>query len=96
MFSTRIVSFPLTISANIAPNSTPPVVRTSKNTTTTIVITDMSGQPWPVLNYDGLSEEDFVVKRLDSPQGFIFSITPKGSFVQGNLVIIPEGLNSSL
>ena len=84
------------VSANIAPNSTPPVVRTAKNTTTTIVITDMSGQPWPVLNYDGLSEEDFVVKRLDSPQGFIFSITPKGSFVQGNLVIIPEGLNSSL
>lgn len=84
--------------AHLAPGSTSPVVRVSKNRTTTIVLTDMAGQPWPILNYDGLSEEDFIVKRLDKPgpDGFVLSITPKGAFVSGNLVLVLKDLNSTI
>ena len=84
--------------AHLAPGSTSPVVRVSKNRTTTIVMTDMTGQPWPILNYDGLSEEDFTVKRLDKPgpDGFVLSITPKGAFVSGNLVLVLKDLNSTI
>lgn len=86
------------VTAHLAPGSTSPVVRVSKNRTTTIVMTDMAGQPWPILNYDGLSEEDFIVKRLDKPgpDGFVLSITPRGAFVSGNLVLVLKDLNSTI
>jgi intracellular multiplication protein IcmK len=86
------------VTAHLAPGSTSPVVRVAKNRTTTIVMTDMAGQPWPILNYDGLSEEDFIVKRLDKPgpDGFVLSVTPKGAFVTGNLVLVLKDLNSTI
>lgn len=86
------------IVASVSPGSTSPVIRLYKNRTSTLIITDMSGQPWPIVNYDGLSEEDFSVKRLDnpSPNGYVLSITPKGTFVSGNLVVILKGMPTPL
>lgn len=82
------------IVAHLSPGSTSPVVRVFKNITSTIIVTDMNGQPWPIINMDGLSSENFVVKRLDnpSPDGYVLSITPTGAFVSGNLVMILKGL----
>lgn len=82
------------ISVRLEPNSVSPVIRLGKNRTTTITMTDMTGQPWPIINYDGLSPEDFTVKRLDNPapDGYVLSITPKGAFVSGNLVLVLKGL----
>lgn len=82
------------IKASLEPNSVSPVIRVSKNRTTTITMTDMTGQPWPIVNYDGLNGEDFTVKRLDNPapEGYVLSITPKNEFVSGNLVLILKGL----
>lgn len=84
--------------AYVSPGSVSPVIRVARNRTTTIIITDVSGQPWPITNYDGLSEEDFSVKRLDnpSPDGYVLSITPKGTFVTGNLALILNGLPTPL
>lgn len=84
--------------AHLSPGAVSPVVRVAKNKTTAIIITDMTGQPWPIINYDGLSEEDFTVKRLDnpSPDGYVLSVTPKGAFVSGNLTLILKGLPSPL
>lgn len=86
------------LTASLAPGATPPVIRLAKNRTSAIIITDITGQPWPIVNYDGLSEDDFTVKRLDnpSPDGYVLSITPKGAFVNGNLAIILKGLPSPL
>lgn len=82
------------IVARLEPGSVSPVIRVGKNRTTTITMTDMTGQPWPIINYDGLSEDDFTVKRLDNPapDGYVLSITPKGAFVSGNLVLVLKGL----
>jgi intracellular multiplication protein IcmK len=82
------------IVAEINPGSTSPVVRVFKNRTSTVIITDMTGQPWPIVNMDGLSNEDFIVKRLDNPapDGFVLSITPKGTFSSGNLALVLKGL----
>jgi len=84
--------------SHLSPGSTSPVIRLSKNRTSTMIVTDMTGQPWPIMNYDGLSDEDFTVKRLDgpAPNGYVLSITPKGSFVSGNLVLILKGLPTPL
>lgn len=86
------------IVAEIAPGSTSPVVRVSKNRTSTIIVTDMTGQPWPIVNMDGLTNEDFFVKRLDNPapDGYVLSVTPKGNFSSGNLVLILKGLPSPI
>lgn len=82
------------IVARLEPGSVSPVIRVNKNRTTTLTFTDMTGQPWPIVNYDGLSDEDFTVKRLDNPapDGYVLSITPKGAFVSGNLVLVLKGL----
>lgn len=84
--------------AHISPGSTSPVIRLFKNRTSTLIVTDMTGQPWPIVNYDGLSTDDFTVKRLDapSPEGYVLSVTPKGAFVSGNLVLILKGLPTPL
>ena len=82
------------IVARLEPGSVSPVIRLAKNRTTTITLTDMTGQPWPIINYDGLSDTDFTVKRLDNPapDGYVLSITPKAAFVSGNLVLVLKGL----
>lgn len=82
------------IVARLEPGSISPVIRVNKNRTTTLTFTDMTGQPWPIINYDGLSDDDFTVKRLDNPapDGYVLSITPKGAFVSGNLVLVLKGL----
>lgn len=82
------------IVARLEPGSVSPVIRLGKNRTTTITMTDMTGQPWPIINYDGLAEEDFIVKRLDNPapDGYVLSITPRGPLVSGNLVLVLKGL----
>lgn len=86
------------ITTHVSPGSTSPVVRLFKNRTSTLIVTDMTGQPWPILNFDGLSEEDFIIKRLDnpSPDGYVLSITPRGAFVAGNLALILKGLPTPL
>lgn len=84
------------LTASLSPGATPPVIRLSKNRSSSIIITDMNGQPWPIINYDGLSDEDFTVKRLDNPapDGYVLSVTPKGTVVSGNLILILKGLPS--
>lgn len=84
------------LTASIAPGAISPVIRLAKNRTTAIIFTDLTGQPWPIVNYDGLSDEDFVVKRLDGPEGYVLSVTPKGGFVNGNLALILKGLASPI
>lgn len=77
------------LTASLSPGAISPVVRTFKNRTSTIMITDMTGQPWPILNYDGLNE-DFTVKRIDAPapDGYMLSVTPNGTMVSGNLTLV--------
>jgi intracellular multiplication protein IcmK len=86
------------ITTFVSPGSTSPVVRLFKNRTSTIIVTDMTGQPWPILNFDGYADEDFIIKRLDnpSPDGYVLSITPKGAFVAGNLALVLKGLPTPL
>lgn len=86
------------VTAHLSPGSTSPVIRVARNRTTTIVVTDMAGQPWPIVNFDGLPVQDFDVKRLDrpAPDGFMLSITPKGQFASGNLVLVLKDLNSTM
>ena len=84
--------------AKLSPGSVAPVIRVFKNRTTSIILTDSMGRPWPIVNHDGLPDDDFTVKRVDNPapDGYVLSITPKGAFVSGNLIVLLKGLPTPL
>lgn len=86
------------IAAHLHPGAISPVVRLAKGITSTIVLTDVTGKPWPLINFDGLSSEDFVIKRLDkpAPDGFILSITPMSTHASGNLILVLKELDSPI
>lgn len=76
------------ITVSLAPGSQPPVIRPFLNNTTTFVVIDSTGQPWPVENFVVGNETAFSVKRFDlSPTGSSFSIVPKGMYAKTNLAL---------
>lgn len=80
------------ISVSLAPGSEPPVIRPFLDNTTTFVVIDSTGQPWPVENFVVGNETAFSVKRFDlNPKGSSFSITPKGMLAKTNLALKLEG-----
>lgn len=84
--------------ASLSPGATSPVVRLTKGRTSAIIVTDSTGKPWPIMNFDGLSDENFVLNRLDgnAAEGYMLSVTPLGQFVSGNLVLVLKDLPSPL
>ena len=84
--------------ASLAPGATSPVVRLTKGRTSAIIVTDSTGKPWPIMNFDGLSDENFVLNRLDgsASEGYMLSVTPLAQFASGNLVLVLKDLPSPL
>lgn len=84
--------------ASLSPGATSPVVRLTKGRTSAIMITDSTGKPWPIMNFDGLSDENFVLNRLDgsASEGYMLSVTPLAQFASGNLVLVLKDLPSPL
>lgn len=77
------------ISVSLSPGSIPPVIRPYINHTTSFVVVDSSGAPWPVENFKVGNKEAFSVERLDaaSPDGSTFTIDAKAMFAKSNLVL---------
>lgn len=84
--------------ASLSPGATSPVVRLTKGRTSAIMVTDSTGKPWPIMNFDGLSDENFVLNRLDgsASEGYMLSVTPLAQFASGNLVLVLKDLPSPL
>lgn len=84
--------------ASLAPGATSPVIRLTKGRTSAIMVTDSTGKPWPIMNFDGLSDENFVLNRLDgsAAEGYMLSVTPLAQFASGNLVLVLKDLPSPL
>lgn len=84
--------------ASLSPGATSPVVRLAMGRTSAIIITDSTGKPWPIMNFDGLPDDNFVLNRLDgnASEGYMLSVTPLGQFVSGNLVLVLKDLPSPL
>lgn len=82
-----------------SPGSSVPVIRTFANRTSSIVVVDQAGNPWPIENFSLGAALDFNVRRLDKSagdKGYMLDITPNENYVSGNLVLKLEGLNSPL
>lgn len=75
------------VSVSLAPGSTPPVVRPYLGMTSSIVVVDSTGAPWPVENFRVGDSVRFPVNRLDGPQGSTFAIDATSMYGQSNLVL---------
>lgn len=83
-----------TVTVNLAPGATPPVVRLGAGYVTSIVFADATGAPWPISAYDLGDPKDFnvqwdkvsntlMVQALDHYQG-------------GNLAVMLKGLDTPI
>lgn len=83
------------ISVSLSPGSVPPVIRPFMNTTTSFVVVDNTGQPWPVENFRVGDKNAFDVERLDvSAEGSTFTITSLGMYSRTNLILKLKGLST--
>lgn len=81
------------VSISLSPGSVPPVIRPYVNTTTSFVVVDSTGQPWPVENFRVGAKDMFSVERLDlSSEGSTFAITTLSTYARSNLILKLKGL----
>lgn len=87
------------IVVDMSPGSAPPSIRLSKNMPSSIVLTDATGSPWPIANYQIGPSDAFDVKRMDKSAtdgGSILSITPNSDNAVGSLVLYLQGTNTTI
>lgn len=80
------------VSASPSPGSTAPVIRLFTGFATSVVVTDSTGEPWPIENFTVGHVNMFDVKRLDAGNGSALSIVPLGNYAQSNLILYLKGL----
>lgn len=80
------------VSASTSPGSTAPVVRLFPGFATSMIVTDSTGQPWPIENFTVGHANMFDVKRLDAGNGSALSIVPLGYYAQSNMILYLKGL----
>ena len=80
------------ITVSLAPGSTPPVIRPFYGTTTSFLVVDSTGQPWPVENIHNGNDAMFKIDRLDGPGGSSFTIDAQQPYGQSNLILKLKGV----
>lgn len=90
------------INASTAPGSVPPVVRLFTGYATSLMITDSTGQPWPIENFTVGQKDLFEVKRLDPSKengtipGSALSIVPMNTYGTSNMIVYLRGLSAPI
>ena len=75
------------ISVSLDPGSVPSVIRPFYGVSTSLVILDSTGAPWPVENFNIGNKGLFEVERLDGVMGSSFIIAPLQAYGQSNLIL---------
>lgn len=81
------------VNVHINPGSSVPVMRTFSNRSSSVVVMDQTGKPWPIENFSVGGSDGFTVRRLDGEKGHMLDVTPKENFIAGNITFKLEGLN---
>lgn len=82
------------ISVSLSPGSTPPVIRPFIGSTSSFVVVDSTGAPWPVENFRIANPEVFPVNRLDGPHGSAFTVDTSLPYGQSNLILKLAGVSA--
>ncbi|AMR78598.1 DotH/IcmK family type IV secretion protein [Cupriavidus nantongensis] len=80
-----------TITVDLSPGSTPPIVRVS-NQGAAVSFIDITGAPWDILDVNNLAKRSFEVKQPVKEVPTI-TITAMGDYVEGNVAIFLKGLS---
>lgn len=75
------------VSVSLSPGSTPPIIRPFIGSTSSFVVVDSTGAPWPVENFRIANPDVFPVNRLDGPHGSSFTVDTTLPYGQSNLVL---------
>ena len=75
------------ISLSLDPGSSPGIVRPFFGVSTSLVVLDSTGAPWPVENFSVCNQTLFAVHRLDGPAGSSFVIDALQMYGQSNLIL---------
>lgn len=78
-----------TIMVNLAPGSTPPVIRLSNSFVTSLVFLDSTGQPWPIQAFDIGDPNSFDVKW--NRKGNTLLVQPNTTYKSGNIAVMLKG-----
>lgn len=83
---------------DLAPGSTPPIIRLGIGFVTSLVFLDSSGQPWPIKGYDIGNPNAFNIIQPTSGEaktgGNTLLIQSSTMYKQGNLAVILQGMNT--
>lgn len=82
------------VSVSLSPGATPPVIRPYMGSTSSFVVVDSTGAPWPVENFRIANADLFPIFRLDGPQGSAFTIDTTVPYGQSNLVLKLAGVSA--
>ncbi|MCH9770504.1 MAG: DotH/IcmK family type IV secretion protein [Gammaproteobacteria bacterium] len=80
------------VMVNLAPGSTPPVIRLRKGFVTSLVFLDSTGAPWPISAYDIGNPKAFNVQW--NKKGNTLLVQASDTYKSGNLAVILKGQNT--
>lgn len=80
------------VAVSLDPGSTPAVIRPFFGVSTSLVLVDSTGAPWPVENFVVGNKALFQVERLDGGTGSSFVISPLQAHGQSNLILKLVGI----
>lgn len=80
------------VAVSLDPGSTPAVVRPFFGVSTSLVLVDSTGAPWPVENFVVGNKALFQIERLDGGVGSSFVISPLQAHGQSNLIMKLVGI----
>ena len=79
------------VKIDLSPGAAIPVVRTTPNVVSTLVMTDSTGQPWPILQAVSGSPQFTVYEPTPGLKTNMVSVTAQGYGHQSNLTLFLEG-----
>ena len=82
------------VAVSLSPGATPPVIRPYMGSTSSFVVVDSTGAPWPVENFRVANGDLFPVNRLDGPHGSAFTVDTSLPYGQSNVVLKLAGVSS--
>lgn len=84
------------ITASLSPGSTPPIIRPFYGASTSFMVVDATGAPWPVENARNGNGALFQIDRLDGPQGSVFTVDALQPYGQSNVILKLKGEETPL
>lgn len=84
------------ISVSLSPGSTPPTIKAYFGNTSSIVVMDATGAPWPVENFRLGNASAFQLNRMDGGQGSSFALDANMPHAQSNMLLQLVGAQSPI